>query len=165
MTVWRKIPGYAGYFIDATGRVLSRRRGSEKLLKPGLRSRPGYRYVVLWGPKGRRNESVSRLVLRTFCRPPRVGEQAAHLNGNSLDNRAKNLIWTSAKINCGHRTLHKRCPFTGVRNPRAKLTPAKVRKIRKTWSSYSSIRDVAKHYDVTDVTIYDILNRVTWKDV
>jgi hypothetical protein len=58
--------------------------------------------VLLQGANGPFQVQVSRIVACNFLREPRDGEVVNHLNGNKLDNRAKNLEWTSQKKNICH---------------------------------------------------------------
>src|SRR5512139_988904 len=107
----RAIPGHPGYFASADGRIFSNiRRGTHSAarlaapeplreMRPSLgRVRNYQRYHVKLGRKGR-TMKVARLVALAFLGEPGVGLEVAHLNGDSLDNRAANLAWKTKAAN------------------------------------------------------------------
>ena len=57
---------------------------------------------MLRGLNGPVQVQVSKIVAASFLGKPKEGEVVNHLNGNKLDNRAKNLEWTSQKYNIHH---------------------------------------------------------------
>jgi hypothetical protein len=132
--IWRPIPGYVGiYEISSLGRcrsldrvVIKMTRGRPaqhrlkgRVLRPAVSAR-GYLVVGL----ARRTAYLHQLVLRAFVgeRPP--GLQAAHNNGDRLDNRLSNLRYATPKANTADRYLHGTVLF-GDRHPMGRKTHCK----------------------------------------
>ena len=113
--VWKPVEGYAhmGYEVSSLGRARRHSRGCLRLLTPTIRNQrmgPSGRYLRIDlhdGDGGIRTMSLHKLVALAFLGQPQVPDlQVAHLNGNSLDNRAANLTWATAKENNDHQLLH-----------------------------------------------------------
>lgn len=110
MEKWLPIQGFEGmYEIANTGlirsldRTAKGRRGVIKgQLITGYKTSFGYRQVILWKNDKKYKRWVHRLVLETFLRPAKSGEQANHINGIKNDNRLKNLEWVTASENALH---------------------------------------------------------------
>jgi hypothetical protein len=128
---WRPIARHAGYEVSDLGRVRSldriitkiqcgrtvyaRQRGC--VLRPG-RTRVGYLLVVL----GRGAPAyVHHLVLEAFVGPRPAGCQAAHGDGNKLNNTLENLRWASPKENNADKVRHGTYLF-GARTPNGRKT-------------------------------------------
>jgi HNH endonuclease/NUMOD4 motif len=107
---WRPIPGHAGYEVSDLGRVRSidrvvtktqggravqvRRKG--RVLRPYV-SGSGYLILRLGSDSGL--AYVHQLVLLAFVGPRPAGCQAAHDDGNRLNNVVANLRWATASEN------------------------------------------------------------------
>lgn len=108
--VWRAIPDNEGYEVSSLGRVRSLdrtlddgRKRSGKVLKAWAAG-AGYQYVSI-GSKVK--IGVHRLVALAFHGSPSHGRnEAAHLNGQSSDNRAENIVWASRSENEQHKRAH-----------------------------------------------------------
>jgi len=87
---WRPLPSAPVYQISNHGRV---RRGGRDLAL--VEHGNGYRQVAICTNGSPRSMLVQRLVLETFDRTPRLGEEAAHRNGDRADNRIANLRWAT----------------------------------------------------------------------
>lgn len=115
---WRAIPGFEGrYEISDQGRVRSLDRIVRRfqygkwadqpvrgrLLKQS-RAKSGHMVLML----GRRSGIVlvHRLVLEAFSGPPPPGCECCHNNGDSTDNRIKNLRWDTRSGNNFDRVRH-----------------------------------------------------------
>ncbi|MGP5931510.1 NUMOD4 domain-containing protein [Corynebacterium glyciniphilum] len=108
---WRDIPGYESkYQVSTFGRVRSldryvnRKDGSRHfhkggVLRHGTQPANGYLYVTLYGEGKPWCVRVHQLVLRTFVRAPRPGEETRHLDGDPTNNRLENLAWGSHSEN------------------------------------------------------------------
>lgn len=94
----RIIPGFPGYRISRSGRIISFRRG---LLKPST-DKHGYHFVGLTAPGIRKKIFVHTLVMLTFDGPRPEGLQINHLNGNKKDNRLSNLEYVTPLENMRH---------------------------------------------------------------
>lgn len=102
---WAKVPDFPDYSVSTHGRV--RRDTGGRGAKPGriLSPRPssgpcgnGYLYVCLYGPEGRKEALVHRLVALAFLGAPR-GRVVHHRNAVREDNRLANLEWLSQSKN------------------------------------------------------------------
>ena len=85
---WRDVPGYEGlYKMSDQGEVKSLRSGCLVAVIRG-------QYVNL--SKGGRMEKlkVSYMVARVFVANPEMRPFVLHVNGNRMDNRAENLVWS-----------------------------------------------------------------------
>lgn len=156
---------FPGYDVSNTGRVRSRRRGRETILRPWIQSK-GYECVTLsLGAKGQNRTFLTHnLVLTAFEGPCPMGEEARHKDGNKRNNRIENLCWGTPKQNHADKQRHG-TETIGTRNGRAKLTPAEVAVIRECLDRGYSGERLARAFDVTGPTISDIKHRVTWKSV
>ena len=105
---------------------------------------------------------VHRLVCLAFRgEAPSPEHEAAHLNGNPMDNRAANLAWKTKSGNeadkVGHETGNR-----GSRHGMSKLTEDHVRELRALAASGEPQKDLAIRYNVSQTTISNILNGRTW---
>lgn len=96
---WRTIE--FGYLVSSLGRVRNGR--TDKILKPqvhyGRSATIPYHRVRIGG----KNKRVHRLVAQAFHDNPHGLPEVDHINGDSIDNRASNLEWVSAKENAERR--------------------------------------------------------------
>ena len=113
---WRPVPGWEYYEVSSLGRVRSldkitpaRGGGVQKKQGKVLRQQPvqGYLRVTVQGAGHRRTLKVHVLVLEAFVGPkPDVGQECRHLNGDSTDNRADNLMWGTRSENVLDQVFH-----------------------------------------------------------
>ena len=108
---WRDVADYEGrYQVSSEGRVKSlerKGRKSERILKPGVRSK-GYLFVVLCAGGKSRMFSVHRLVCTAFHDNPENKLDVNHINENKTDNRACNLEWCTRRENVNHGSRNER---------------------------------------------------------
>ena len=162
---WRAIPGYERYAVSDTGRVRSLgTRNRPQAMK--LHTVDGYQKVSLTCANcaGKKKLFVHRLVLLAFRGSPPPGKpRTRHLNGKSTDNRLTNLKWGDDLENARDTSWHgKRA--SGERHPKAKLTWAKVRTIRKLLSQGKRPVELGKTYGVTGNLISQIGRKKIWKE-
>ena len=160
MEEWRDIPGYEGkYQASSEGRIRSIDRictsvhGRTKtkyqkvvkgrLKKLTLNRSIGY-YVVNLGKND--VHYVHEIIAKAFCRGS--GEEVRHLDGNSLNNKADNLLYGSHSENVRDKVRY------GSRI--CKLTGEDVLAIRECIKSGASSKDIAKTYQITPVSVNNI---------
>lgn len=112
MEIWKDIQGYEGrYKISNLGRIKSlskmNRKGNE-FCSP-VRSKQGYRRVVLFKDKKTKTYMVHRLVAQTFLSNPKNKPYINHKNGLKEDNVAENLEWVTSSENIEHAFKNKLC--------------------------------------------------------
>jgi hypothetical protein len=130
--IWRPIPGRNGYEVSDLGRVRSvdrvipRRWRSGRIVQAKLKGRllglhvaagPGYLYARL----GCKSAYVHHLVLEAFVGPRPAGRQAAHGDGDKLNNTLGNLRWATPKENCADKLRHGTALF-GAKSPNGRKT-------------------------------------------
>ncbi len=122
--IWKSIEGYDGiYEISNLGKVkrlpnriwIQRKRGayykniSERILKPVfISNKYGYssHTVVLCHQGISKSFRLSRLVANAFLPNPNNLKYVIHKNGNTIDDRAENLVWASTMRDT-HRCINK----------------------------------------------------------
>lgn len=147
----KDIPGLAGYAATEAGTIVSMREGAARPLKS--RVRDGYHMVTVSvyanGVRQRHRHPVHRLVLMAFAGlPPHGKPHCRHLNGDSLDNRPRNLAWGSPKENSADALRHGTIG-PGMRAHHRRLSQADVARIRSRIEAGESGRDLAAEYGVS----------------
>ena len=113
--LWLPVSGWDYYEVSSLGqvrstdRVVPAKNGSTavrrgKVLSPATHR--GYLAVRLRNASRDRTVKVHTLVLEAFVGPKPDGLEARHLNGNSTDNRADNLVWGTRSENNLDRVAH-----------------------------------------------------------
>lgn len=127
--------------------------------------RNGYRHGII----GRRNRDYHKVVADCFIPNPEGLRDVNHKNGNKLDNRVDNLerITHSENVQHAYRTgLAKK--QIGEENHAHKLTKKDVKYIRSVYLKrdphYGAVA-LANKFNVDRTTIYDIVNRRTWREI
>jgi hypothetical protein len=168
----RPIVGFLGYFVDSNGVVWSAydggqmHRAAKRRAPIALRQYIGARRVpnvrLYLDGKGT-TKSVHRLVALAFLGPsPCPGHHVRHLDGDSLNNRAKNLAWGSAVENEADKRRHGRLHI-GERNYQTPFCNDDVLLIRARYSKGATITELARSYGVTRRSIYGIVYRRSWR--
>lgn len=151
----RPVPGFPGYTITTRGDVIGKRLGAA--LSPD-KGEKGHLRVTMYRDSSTQGERalVHRLMLETFVRPARPGEQACHRNGDASDNRLSNLYWGTQEENWRDRISH------GNGRSYAKLTEDDVSTIRRRANEGESAYRIAKDYPVSDTQIRNVLKGAQW---
>lgn len=127
--VWRDVDGYTkrGYQVSNLGRIRRSQENHIRLLAPTIRnvakgkSQRYLRSEIINDDDVAKTVFIHKLVALAFHGEPQLPDlQVAHLNGNSVDNRAENLTWATAQENSDHQILHGTRLY-GDDNPGVKL--------------------------------------------
>lgn len=166
MILWKDIRGFKGlYKISTTGIIISYKRSGSKgrQLKPGHRR--GYESVTLCKGNIRKPCNVHRLVAQTFLKKIKGHSVVNHKDGNKLNNNLENLEWVTRKQNNDHSINILKKDNKGQKNGNSKLTKREVDFIRYIKTVIPAIKgkDIAKFYNMTDSSIFDIWNKKRWK--
>ena len=172
MARWLTIPSHGFYEVSDEGEVRSidriiERRGKParlagKVLKP-LKHSQGYAMVAL---NAGSRQLVHSLVMETFVGPRPKGMDINHKNGDKKDNRLENLEYCSRSQNMTHAVKTGLMPPPPLKRGTAqhlnKLTENQVREIRKWSSEGGGTAQIARHYNVGESTVRNILKGNSW---
>jgi len=160
--VWEDIIGYKGiYKISNFGKVKSLTRNrigngikvfttKERILKPSLMGKKrNYKGVLLSINGKSKCFKIHRLVGIYFIPNPQNKPEINHLDGDTLNNHYKNLVWNTTKENINHAW------GTGLSKPHHKNHYKDLGKLNKVNNSiavfnintkcfYSSLKDASK---------------------
>jgi len=156
---WKQVVGFSVYQVSSLGRV----RRNLKILKPDTDH--GYHKVALHVLGRRYKRFIHCLVIESFHRSKRQGEEVNHINGIRNDNRLDNLEYVS-RIENVHHARDVLGEYIGERNSRAKLTEQKVLAAREIKRSYAiTWAALGKRFDVCGQTIKSAVRGLTWRHV
>lgn len=172
LEIWKSVFGWSGlYEVSSYGRVRSLRfinnRVNKILAEPRIRRMnitSGYYRICLSNLENRIHVLVHRLVLESFVGPCPEGFEAAHLNGNRLDNRVSNLQWKTRKDNHADKLTHGTAQ-RGEKNGTAKLKDKTVLSIRSDFENGISQSELVKKYNLGWSNLNSIVRRRSWKHI
>lgn len=151
---WYPIPSAPGYFANEDGTILGK---MGRVLNPPAHE--GYRRIRVRQPDGKRKSLfVHCLVCEAFHGLRPLGHEAAHNDGDSLNNKPDNLRWATHKENIADRKRHGRW-MDGEKNNFSKLSYADVSAIK---SSSQQTHVLAKQYAVAGSHIRRIRSGKAW---
>lgn len=165
---WRDVVGFPGmYEVSSMGRVRSfprttrhkhggPRRMNGRVLKPGLGG-AGYLTVVLAREGRQISRSIHSLVVDAFIGPVPSGCNINHKSGIKTDNCLSNLEVVTYSENMSHAYRAGLAP-RGERSGVAKLSDEQVRQIRDLARAGMKQVHIAKKFDISQMTISDIVN-------
>jgi hypothetical protein len=160
--IWRPIIGYENHYeVSNLGNI--RRLGTNKNLKGSL-SNKGYKCIKLSKFGVTKTHTVHKLITETFLGPCPEGHEVNHKDLIKINNDLNNLEYITPSENQKHSIAHGRKIAYGKDNGHglAKLTEEQVRHIRKLSKEGVKSTIIAKNYNMTYVSINNILKRKTW---
>lgn len=109
---------------------------------------------------------VHRIVALIHIPNPLGLPQVNHKDGNKSNNAAVNLEWVSVSENIKHslRTGLK-IPICGEKVAGSKLTGAEVVQIRAMRVSGKTYKEIAKVFEIHEMTVGEICRKEIWKSV
>jgi HNH endonuclease len=169
----RLVPDAEGFAVSDEGEIFSFRdllsrpqNGKVVRIKTQQNKKDGYLRYLLRFPPGKKAGTLSRLVLQVFCpRDNYGGMHARHIDGNPKNNAITNLEWGTVADNMRDRDSQGRNPYGGTRNPKAKLTPEKVKEIRELIRRGTKTEEIASLFGVGLSAIRNIKSGETWANV
>lgn len=127
----------------------------------GAVNQRGYGMYFLDGKRYR----AHRIVLANKVQMDYPQLSACHTCDNTVCCNPAHLYWGTHTQNMQDKIQRGRAnPLKGIHNPRAKLNPDKVRQIR-TLAETVSFTELARRFGVDRKAIWQIVQRVTWKEV
>jgi len=108
---------------------------------------------------------VNRIVCETFNGPPPTPKhEAAHLDGDTLNNRPENLVWATAIENAAHKKIHGTDPV-GSKNGTAVLNESDIPKIFDEFINGKTTKQIGEEYKISQSNASQIIRRKTWSHV
>lgn len=161
MEKWAKIPGY-DYEISSLGRVRNLNTGR---IKVNCIEKVWYFTVGLFKNGIGRTHRIHRLIMEAFVPNPESHKYINHKNGIKTDNRIENLEWCTQKHNISEAYKIGLCQSVkGSRHGGSVLNEEQVLTIRELLR-YSSGRQIAKQFNLSEGTVSMIKNRITWSHI
>lgn len=166
--VWKNIKGFEQYYqVSNLGKV-------RRIENPKYKSRKnyiicqqtdknGYVSVLLSVDGFHKKLLVHRLVAQAFIPNPNNKPIVDHLDFDKLNNKKDNLDWVTQSENCQRAIKAGRLPNNkGEKHGMSKLTEKQVIEIKK---SNLSGYQLAKDYNISTQTIYDIRRGKRWRHI
>lgn len=155
---YRKLKEYPMYRIYNTGKIYS------EYLKKFIHQHDdnsGYLQVTLRGINGRKTIKVHILVALAFIPNPYNKPEVNHKDCNKYNNKVTNLEWVTKHENMFHASINS----YKKRENLSPLTEEMVRLIPTLLENRFSIKLIASLYRVGHVTIRNIIQKKTWKQL
>lgn len=159
--VWKDIKGYEGiYSVSNLGRV---KKLVNNLFLNSYRGK--YLSVQLRKFKKSKKIRIHRIVAEAFLPNPLKKLDVNHKDGNKYNNKLDNLEWATRSENMKHAyNSGISTPLKGVQKCNAKLTEKDVLFIKRQSKSITA-EILAKKFDVSTGTIYNVRCQRTWKHI
>lgn len=144
-----------GDIFGPTGKKLKARENAD-----------GYAVITMGNKRIRRStQFVHRIVAELFLPNPEKLSDVDHLNGERMNPDVSNLQWVTHEENV--RRAYERGShigrITGEKNPKARLTPDFVLKLREEYNAGVTIQEMADKYGLPWNTVGNAVKKITWK--
>lgn len=144
-----------GDIFGPTGKKLKARENAD-----------GYAVITMGNKRIRRStQFVHRIVAELFLPNPEKLSDVDHLNGERMNPDVSNLQWVTHEENV--RRAYERGShigrITGEKNPKARLTPDFVLKLREEYNAGVTIQEMADKYGMPWNTVGNAVKKITWK--
>lgn len=116
----------------------------------------GYSRIMLSANNIKTVHFVHRLVLEAFRGVSPIGMECCHNDGDKRNNRLDNLRWDTRRANADDRIKHG--------NIRKKLDIEKIINIRLLYKNGHTQRELAKIFNISQVSIGRIVRNEVWKN-
>lgn len=170
ISVWKKVVEFENYYeVSSCGKIRSLDRidrfgrfyqGRELRQKT---TRFGYNEVTFSINGVSKSVKTHRIVAEAFIQNNDNKQQVNHINGIKTDNSLNNLEWVTPMENINHGIKTGLINNNGELNPASKMKIKDVLNIRKKYlSGKYSQRLLAKEYNVSQKSIFNIVNSKKW---
>ena len=158
---FKQIDGYDNYFISDNGDVLNNKSG--RILKSSI-SNIGYRQINLNKNNRKKRYYVHRLVAKAFLKDDAERLEVNHIDGNKLNNNVSNLEYVTHSENIKHAIDTGLFKIKGIEHHNAKLSLIGVQFIRDNYKVKYTVKQLAKMFNVSRLTIYKVANYISYID-
>lgn len=159
-----EVPGYEGYFASPTGRIYSNLSGKIRELKQRS-DRKAYSLVTVFYEGRSVPTRVHTLVLLAFAGQRPDGMEARHLDGNGMNNRADNLVWSTHLENMHDKRIHGTENY-GEKNGGSKLSVSDVREIRDVYATGGFTQGMlASDFGISQTQVSRIIRGKKWGQI
>ena len=161
---WKVIEGFSKYLISNTGRV----KNIVELRDLKFYNSKGYSKIELVNDSNQdKKVFVHRLVAINFIPNPSNKPQVNHIDGDKKNNRVENLEWCTQSENMKHAfKTGLSVSLKGEDAFNSKMTDDKVLLLREMYESGEFLlRELAEEFNIGIASVWNIVNRNTWKHI
>lgn len=168
--IWKIIPNFPEYKASNLGKIMSNVGHCRKIgyiLKQNLNTW-GYPHVYLRDAFGSgKTIRTMNAVMLAFVGEKPYDKEINHKDGDKTNSELTNLEYVTKSENVKHAyRLGLINHFKGEESPNAKLKEIEVRRIYNLFhKNIKSVNELMKIFNCGKRTVYDVINRRTWKHI